>query len=120
MQTDNASFRYADIDPCEICNGLGFGVSLYVQGCPIRCEGCFNQQTWDFDGGRPWTRESRNKLFSLISRPYIRRVSILGGEPLAPQNRNGVASLARDIVREFPDRSIWIYSGYTFEDIVPT
>ena len=110
--------RYAAIEKCEICNGNDVGVSLYVQGCPIHCDGCFNQSTWDFNGGNKWDNEVESKLLDLIKPPYIKRISILGGEPLAEQNRRDVLALIKDIAtkrdaRDLPeDFKIWLYTGY--------
>lgn len=114
--------RYAAVEKCEICNGNNVGVSLYVQGCPIHCNGCFNQSTWDFNGGNEWTDEVMDKLFNLIKLPYIKRISILGGEPLAKQNVTDVLSLIADIIAEkdsgnLPnDFKIWLYTGYQLDD----
>lgn len=116
--------RYAAIEKCEICNGNDVGVSLYVQGCPIHCNGCFNQSTWDFNGGNKWDDEVESKLLDLIKLPYIKRISILGGEPLADQNVNGITGLIDDIVTEkewgnLPDDfKIWLYTGYQLDDDV--
>lgn len=110
--------RYAAIEKCEICNGNNVGVSLYVQGCPIHCDGCFNQSTWDFNGGNEWNDEVKDKLFNLIKPPYIKRLSILGGEPLASQNISGVTALLIDVDimkerGELPaDFKVWLYTGY--------
>lgn len=110
--------RYAAIRDMDISNGTGVGVSLFVQGCPIHCDGCFNQSTWNFNGGKEWTDEVKNKLIGLMKRPYIKRISILGGEPLAEQNRRDVLALIKDIAtkrnaRDLPeDFKIWLYTGY--------
>lgn len=109
--------RYAQITPFEICNGKGAGVSLFTQGCHFQCKGCFNQNAWDFNGGKEWNDEIKNKFFELINRPYIKRVSILGGEPLANANISEVYSLCKEIKEKFPTKNIWLYTGYMFEDI---
>lgn len=110
--------RYASIDTCEICNGSGFGVSLFVQGCHFHCKGCFNRETWPFTGGHVWTPQREQEFFGLIARPYIRRVSILGGEPLARENRDAVLTLLLHIRHDFPDKAIWVYTGYPWEDLM--
>lgn len=110
--------RYALIREMDISNGEGVGVSLFVQGCHFHCPGCFNQETWDFNGGKEWTEEIENKFFELIDKPYIKRVSILGGEPLANENRYKVFLLCQKIKNKFSDKKIWIYSGYTYEEII--
>lgn len=111
--------RYSSIRNLDISNGEGVGVSLFVQGCDRNphCFNCFNQMTWDFNGGKEWTEETKNKFMELIDRPYIKRISILGGEPLAEQNIDEVLSLTQQISSSFPEKSIWLYTGYTWEDI---
>lgn len=109
--------RYAQIRSLDISNGEGIGVSLFVQGCPFHCRNCFNPETWDFNGGEKWTEETKNKFLELIDRPYIKRVSILGGEPLAEQNLNDVLSLVQEIRISFPEKTIWLYTGYDFQEI---
>lgn len=108
--------RYTQIIPFDVCNGEGVGMSLFVQGCSFRCKGCFNSETWDYYGGKEWTEEIKNKFFELINRPYIKRISILGGEPLANSNIAEVYSLCKEIKENFPNKDIWLYTGYTFED----
>lgn len=110
--------RYAQIVPFEVCNGKGAGVSLFTQGCRFHCKGCFNQDAWDFDGGKEWTDEIEDKFFELISRPYVKRVSILGGEPLANENVRKIYLLTKKIKSSFPDKKIWIYSGFTYDEIM--
>ena len=78
--------RYNQIRECDIANGEGIGVALFVQGCRFKCKNCFNPETWDFNGGKEWTPEVEDKLIELANRPYIKRLSILGGEPLADEN----------------------------------
>lgn len=109
--------RYAQIRSMDISNGEGVGVSLFVQGCPFHCKNCFNSETWDFNGGKEWTEETKNKFMELINRPYIKRVSFLGGECLAEQNLDEVLSLIKEIRIFFPDKTIWLYTGYKIEDI---
>lgn len=110
--------RFAQIRSMDISNGEGVGVSLFVQGCPFHCFGCFNSETWNFDGGKEWTEETEDKFMKLIDRPYIKRISFLGGEPLAEQNLDNVLSLIKEIRISFPEKSIWLYTGYKIEDII--
>lgn len=107
--------RYASIRSLDISNGEGVGVSLFVQGCDRHCFNCFNSETWDFNGGKEWTEEAKNKFMELIDRPYIRRISVLGGEPLAEQNLDEVLSLIKEIHILYPEKAIWLYSGYNFD-----
>jgi anaerobic ribonucleoside-triphosphate reductase activating protein len=111
--------RYASMRNLDISNGEGVGVSLFVQGCPFHCKNCFNSETWDFNGGKEWTEEIIEKFIKLIDRPYIKRVSFLGGECLAEQNLDEVLSLVKEINRRFPDKIIWLYTGYIFEQCRP-
>ena len=101
----------------DISNGEGIGVALFVQGCHFHCYNCFNPETWDFNGGKEWIQEVEDKFIELASRPYIQRISILGGEPLADENLDGVLKLVNKFRLLFPDKTIWLYTGYTWEDI---
>ena len=103
----------------DISNGEGVGVALFVQGCHFHCTNCFNPDTWDFSGGKEWTPEVEDKLIGLANRPYIKRLSILGGEPLADENLDGVLHLVNRFRLSLPDKSIWLYSGYTWEECQP-
>lgn len=104
--------RYSSMRNLDISNGEGVGVSLFVQGCDRHCFNCFNSETWDFNGGKEWTEETKNKFMELIDRPYIRRVSFLGGECLAEQNLDEVLSLIKEIRISFPKKTIWLYTGF--------
>ena len=88
-----------------------------MQGCPFRCYNCFNPETWDFNGGKEWNKEIDNQFMELAKRPYIKRISILGGEPLADENLADILNLVNRIRLSLPDKTIWIYSGYTWEEI---
>lgn len=139
--------RYASIRNLDISNGEGVGVSLFVQGCDRHCFNCFNSETWDFNGGKEWTEETKNKFMELIDRPYIGRISILGGEPLAEQNLDDVLSLikkirekypisqnpnsenigkarvledenSKEIRISFPEKTIWLYTGFEWNQII--
>ena len=111
--------RYASIRSMDISNGEGVGVSLFVQGCHFRCKNCFNQDTWDFSGGKEWNRKIEDEFMKLVNRPYIKRVSLLGGEPLADENVLDIMRLINRIKTECPDKKIWCYTGYTWEQIFP-
>jgi anaerobic ribonucleoside-triphosphate reductase activating protein len=112
--------KYADIDKCEMCNGNDIGTTLFVQGCPYHCRNCFNPETWDFNGGKEWTEEVEQNFIKSIDKPYIKRVSFLGGEPLANENAAQVLRLISIIKRLYPDKKIWVYSGNTFENLRTT
>lgn len=110
--------RYSSMRNLDISNGEGVGVSLFVQGCPFHCKNCFNHDTWDFNGGKEWTEKTKDKFLKLIDRPYIKRVSFLGGECLAEQNLDDVLSLIKEIRNSFPEKTIWLYTGYELSEIV--
>lgn len=109
--------RYAQIRSLDLSNGEGVGVALFVQGCHFHCLNCFNPETWDFNGGKEWTEEIKNKFLKLLDRPYIKRVSILGGEPLAEENLDDVLDLVNEFRLSYPQKFIWLYTGYTWEEI---
>ena len=110
--------RYASIRNMDISNGDGLGVSLFVQGCHFHCKNCFNQETWDFQGGKKWTKEKKDLFLKLIENEYVERVSILGGEPLANENVETILELVKEIRMNFPEKKIWIYTGYKIESIL--
>ena len=110
--------RFASMRNLDISNGEGVGVSLFVQGCDRHCFNCFNPDTWDFNGGKEWTEETKNKFMELINRPYIKRVSFLGGECLAEQNLDEVLKLVQEIRISFPEKTIWLYTGFEWNQIM--
>lgn len=109
--------RYAQIREMDISNGIGIGTALFVQGCKFHCKNCFNKNTWDFSGGSKWTTAERTKFLNLCSLNYITRISILGGEPLTYENLAEVTSLCKELKNKCPNKTIWVYTGYLFEDI---
>ena len=109
------NIRYAQIRECDVSNGEGVGVALFVQGCNFHCHNCFNKNTWDFNGGKEWTPEVEDKFIELASRPYIKRISLLGGECLADENLDGVLNLVNKIRLLMPKKTIWLYTGYDFD-----
>ena len=115
------NIHYASIRNLDISNGEGVGVALFVQGCPFNphCHNCFNPDTWDFNGGKEWTQDTEDKLIELANKPYIKRLSILGGEPLADENLDGVLHLVDRFRLSFPNKSIWLYSGFRWEECQP-
>ena len=111
------NIRYAQIRECDVSNGDGVGVALFVQGCNFHCFNCFNKDTWDFNGGKEWTPEIEDKFIELANKPYIKRISILGGEPLADENLDGVLNLVNRFRLLLPEKTIWLYTGFTWETI---
>ena len=109
--------NYAQIRSMDISNGEGIGVSLFVQGCDFHCKNCFNSETWEFSKGQEWNDKTKNQFLKLIETPFIQRVSILGGEPLHTQNVQNVLKIVDEIRVSYPTKNIWLYTGYTWEEI---
>ena len=107
--------HYATLRTHDVANGPGVRVSLFVSGCTHRCHGCFNAEAWDFSYGEPFTDEVADRLIAALAPPYIKGLSLLGGEPFEPTNRAVLAPLVERVKREYPDKTIWCYSGYDFE-----
>ena len=107
--------NYATIKNCDIANGPGVRVSLFVSGCTHRCPGCFNEVAWDFDYGEPFTQEVMDSILEMLRPAYIRGLTLLGGEPFEPQNQGAVVELLRKIKTQMPEKSIWAFSGYLFD-----
>lgn len=107
--------NYAEIKNCDIANGPGVRVSLFVSGCTHHCKGCFNEVAWDFDYGTPFTQETIDKILDMMRPGYIRGLTLLGGEPFEPQNQGPIVQLLRQIKEKMPEKSIWAFSGYLFD-----
>ena len=106
---------YASIKNCDIDNGPGVRVSLFVSGCTHHCPGCFNQEAWDFHYGQPFTEETIQTIVDMLRPAYICGLTLLGGEPFDPRNQEAVVQLLRRIKQELPEKSIWAFSGYLFD-----
>ena len=107
--------NYAAIKNCDIANGPGVRVSLFVSGCTHRCPGCFNEIAWDFDYGQPFTEETVQSILDMLRPGYIKGLTLLGGEPFEPQNQMPVVELLRRVRQELPEKTIWAFSGYLFD-----
>ena len=107
--------NYAEIKNCDIANGIGVRISLFVSGCTHHCKGCFNEVAWDFDYGTPFTQETIDKILDMMRPGYIRGLTLLGGEPFEPQNQGPIVELLRQIKKKMPEKSIWAFSGYLFD-----
>lgn len=110
--------HYCKIKTEDIANGPGVRVSLYVSGCPHRCKGCFNPETWDYNAGKPFTEKEVQKIIDSLKPEYISGLSLLGGEPLAEQNRKEVALLVQRVKELFPNKTIWCWTGFLYEDLL--
>ena len=109
--------NYADIKSVDVANGPGVRVSLFVSGCPHHCKDCFNQETWDFNHGNSFGAAQMDELIHLLKRPYIKGFSLLGGEPFAPENQQAVLHIVQQVRAHIPDKEIWCWTGYLFEDL---
>lgn len=110
--------NYGLIKKTDISNGEGVRVSLFVSGCRRHCKGCFNQETWDFDYGSPFTYDTINEICEALDKPYIKGLSILGGEPLDPLNIPWVETLIFCVKSKFGDtKDIWLYTGYQYDEV---
>lgn len=109
--------KYAKIDKFEIVNGEDVGISVYTYGCIFHCKNCFNSELWDLDRGEIWTDDTTDYLISLVKSSNISRVSFLGGEPLLDRNIDELKRVLKRLREEFPKIQIWVYSGYTYEQI---
>lgn len=108
--------RYNQIREMDISNGPGVRVSIFMQGCHFHCKNCFNKETWDFEGGEEFTEDTIKRVLQLSDKEYIKGLSILGGEPMHPNNIEGTTKLAKAFKEEYPDKTIWVWSGYRFDE----
>ncbi|MDD6351564.1 MAG: anaerobic ribonucleoside-triphosphate reductase activating protein [Lachnospiraceae bacterium] len=109
--------NFGQIYYADIANGPGARTSFFVSGCRHHCKGCFNAETWDFSFGHPYTQETEDELVESVKPEYIDGITILGGEPMEPENQPAIRKLVERIRREVPDSKTWIYSGYTWEEL---
>ena len=109
--------RYFQIRSMDISNGIGVGASIFLSGCHFRCKNCHNQELWDFNSGNEYTNDTKNKILNAIQPKWVERFSILGGEPLETINLKELLALIENIKILRPDIKIWIYTGYTYEQL---
>ena len=109
--------NFAAIKPSDIADGPGVRVSLFVSGCTNHCENCFQPETWDFGYGEPFTSETEERILNLLDRSYIKGLTILGGEPFEPSNQRALLPFVRRVRERYPDKTIWMYSGFTYEEM---
>ena len=108
--------KYAEIKKYDIANGEGVRVSLFVSGCRRHCKGCFNAVAWDFSYGKPFVSETKEELFAALSPDYIAGITLLGGDPLEPENRLVLLPFLKELREKFPQKDVWCYTGFTFEN----
>lgn len=109
--------NYATIKYCDIANGEGVRTSLFVSGCRHHCKECFNQVAWAFDYGEEFTKDTEDKIISSLTPSYIRGLTLLGGEPMETENQKPLYDFLQRVRKEVPEKDIWIYSGFTFEEL---
>ena len=107
--------RYGEIKKCDIANGEGVRVSLFVSGCTHHCKGCFNEATWDFDYGKEFTQETEEEILKALEPEYVNGLSVLGGEPFEPQNQRVLVPFLKKVKERYPGKTIWCYTGYLFD-----
>lgn len=107
--------NYGNIKYCDIADGTGVRTSLFVSGCRHHCRGCFQPETWDFDYGKPFTDEVEDEIIESLRPQYVEGLTVLGGEPMDPDNQPAVLHLLKRVKSLFPDKNIWVYTGYTYE-----
>ena len=110
--------HYSVIKNCDIANGPGVRVVLFVSGCRHHCKGCFQPETWNFEYGQPFTQETVDHILDLMRPGYIAGLTLLGGEPMEPENQPALLDLMRQVKSTYPQKNIWCFSGYLYEDLV--
>ncbi len=109
---------YGELKKRDIANGLGVRVALFVSGCTNHCEECFNRATWDFKFGKLYTESTEDEIIEALRPDYVRGLSLLGGEPMEPKNQPQCLNLLRRIKKELPNKDIWCYTGFTYEELM--
>ena len=109
--------NYGTIKFCDIANGIGIRTVLFVSGCTHHCKGCFQPETWDFAYGQPYTEATERQILDSLAPSYIHGLTLLGGEPMEPDNQRALLPLLRRIKVEYPQKTVWCYSGYTYEEL---
>lgn len=107
--------NYGEIKKCDIADGPGVRVTLFVSGCTNHCKGCFQPQTWDFDFGKPFTEETEQIIFDELDKPFICGLTLLGGDPFEPQNQRALVPFLHRVKERYPNKTIWAYSGFTLD-----
>lgn len=107
--------NYGNIKNCDIANGPGVRISLFVSGCRHHCKGCFQPETWNFSYGQEYTQETQDKIMELLSPYYIAGLTLLGGEPFEPENQPTLHALVKAVKEKYPEKNIWCYTGYLYD-----
>ena len=109
---------YGNIKNCDIANGIGVRVTLFVSGCTNRCKNCFQPETWDFCYGKPFTAETEEQLLNMLKPSYIHGLSLLGGEPFEPENQRVLLPFVRRVRAAFPRKTVWCFTGFTYDELL--
>lgn len=109
--------NYCEIKNCDIANGNGVRITLFVSGCTNHCEGCFQPETWDFEYGEPFTFETQQKILEMLEPHYINGLTLLGGDPFEPKNQEALLPFLRRVKSKYPNKNIWAYTGFTYEQL---
>ena len=109
--------NYGAIKKCDIANGVGVRTVLFVSGCTHHCRGCFQPETWNFDYGEKYTKETEDEIIESLRPNYVDGITLLGGEPFEPENQRELVKLLRRIKKELPQKTVWSFSGYTYEEL---
>ena len=107
--------NYGEIKNYDIANGEGVRVTLFVSGCTHHCKGCFNEMTWDFNYGKPYTKQTEDEIIKMLEPYYIDGLTLLGGEPMEKPNQQALLPLLKRVRETYPEKNIWCYTGYTLE-----
>ena len=104
--------HYGELKKCDIANGTGVRVTLFVSGCTNRCEGCFQPQTWDFCYGKPFTADTEAEIFAELDKSYVDGLTLLGGEPFEPKNQPTLTALLQRVKAQYPHKTVWCFTGF--------
>lgn len=109
---------YGELKNCDIANGVGVRVTLFVSGCTNHCKNCFQPETWDFAYGKPFTQETEEQILKWLTPDYISGLTVLGGEPFEPQNQCALYPFLQKVKAAFPKKTLWMFSGFTYEELL--
>ena len=108
--------HYGELKKCDIANGIGVRVTLFVSGCTNHCPDCFQPQTWDFDYGKEFTEDTKAEIFAELDKPFVNGLTVLGGEPFEPRNQRELLPLLREVKAKYPGKTIWCFTGFRLDD----
>lgn len=108
--------HYGELKKCDIANGIGVRVTLFVSGCTNHCPDCFQPQTWDFGYGKEFTEDTKAEIFAELDKPFVNGLTVLGGEPFEPRNQRELLPLLREVKAKYPDKTIWCFTGFRLDD----